>query len=467
MPEGIIPRGQGLLERFERFHGFPGVPCGAPNGCSVLLEGDAAPGLRDHVTRDHVTRDHLATSENVEGLSDLKSVNPDVHDLTHNGGWDAVRAAGETNVTIGVHFPDEQLPSVVLGNGRGRSEHVDLTLVPVDGFLLGGAVNPDVRDGVDPRIQLAVEILERGEAAADQERVLHVLHARFDLPLRARPIRWACHRERRVVLAEVQERPVEAHLFAGDVLIHRGFHVVHQQLLRNTEHFESLPETRQEDRHPHAGGEPSEQHPGEPKDHHEHIKLAAFAVDQDGSALTPIDLRLPARLSFEPLDHKFDLLAFDGSHEVLHDGQPARIPHRLNLLKETRHQQIELRQASLQVRLERIEFRSPGPAAFGAYVVQDVVHGLPADAVLLGDQRDWDALTSFRFHQIPDLMCYHRDGLLEILVSQQPQGYEGGPLLVVASQKRAGYTDKKWTDLSKIKSPNMSKINPAVAPRLA
>jgi hypothetical protein len=53
---------------------------------------------------------------------------------------------------------------------------------------LGGAVNADIGDGVEPVDELSIEVVEVAEAAAEKEVLADIAERSLDFPLRLRPI---------------------------------------------------------------------------------------------------------------------------------------------------------------------------------------------------------------------------------------------------------------------------------------
>src|SRR5690606_42062005 len=115
--------------------------------------------------------------------------------------------------------------------------------------------------------------------------------ARLDLALRPRPVRRAGAGQAAVMLAEVKESGVAPDPLATRVPVSGGLHVVDQQLLRNAQPLERLPETREPPRLLHAGREPSGEHPRETQHEHEGVELLSLSIDVDRSALAPVEDR--------------------------------------------------------------------------------------------------------------------------------------------------------------------------------
>src|SRR5690606_6075094 len=320
--------------------------------------------------------DDLVSQDDLELRSGREVLDAHVHHAADRPGRHAVSRAGQAHMTIGLHLADQELTRVEAWDGGRRPERLDLVGVPIDRSLPGGAVNPDVRHALNPSIELRVQVGQGGEGPAGEERALEVLHARLDLALRPRPVRRAGDGQAAVMLAEVKESAVEPDLLAKRVAIDGGLHVVDQQLLRNAQPLERLPETREQHRLLHAGREPSEEHPRETQHEHEGVELLSLSIDVDRSALAPVELRLPARQGLEPFDDLPDLLALTRVHELLQDGDAALVSELFDLAQQHRSWQLELTEAIVDERLEWVQLRPPRNPLFSGSCLQDVVDRL-------------------------------------------------------------------------------------------
>ena len=98
---------------------------------------------------------------------------------------------------------------------------------------LGGAMDPDVGDGVEPVDELRVEIFEVAEVAAKKEVLADIAERPLDLALGFGPIRATGARLEAVMPRQRQQRPVIDDMalivFAG----HRRLHAVVEDLYRN------------------------------------------------------------------------------------------------------------------------------------------------------------------------------------------------------------------------------------------
>src|SRR5699024_10515803 len=138
-------------------------------------------------------------------------------------------------------------------------------------------------------------------------------------------VRWASYRAYFVILTEVQERTVEFHVLPSHMLIHRGTHVVHQQLLRHAINLKHFPQQAEQDRLLHARRKPSEQESGEAEYSNKHVQLPFPAVHKDGSALTPIDLNLLSWQRLKTLNHLLNPLTLLLPSELLQNRDATRI----------------------------------------------------------------------------------------------------------------------------------------------
>src|SRR5882762_5697549 len=112
---------------------------------------------------------------------------------------------------------------------------------------LGGAVDADVGDRIEPVDELSVEVLEVAEATAEKEVLADIAERPLDLPLRLGPIGSAGARLEAIMLRQREQRTV-----VGDVALvvlagHRGLHAVVEDLDRHAaDRLEGLDMTAQQ-----------------------------------------------------------------------------------------------------------------------------------------------------------------------------------------------------------------------------
>ena len=102
---------------------------------------------------------------------------------------------------VGRHAPD--LLALVLIGGSGPQRRERLAGKPLDGPLMGGAVDPLIRDRGHPVLQPGIERVPRHKPPTGERVALDVLHSALHLALRPRPVRLTRSRRHPVVAREV------------------------------------------------------------------------------------------------------------------------------------------------------------------------------------------------------------------------------------------------------------------------
>jgi hypothetical protein len=326
----------------------------------LVVVGDELPAMRD----DHAA----AAAQDLDGLADER----ERHRVAIGLEADEVivgHAAGLAHLE-----PEAGLPA-------GRDEVAALVGESIDRPLMRRAMDADVGDLRFPRTELLAEVLVVDEAPARQEVALEVLHARFDLTLRLRPVRAADVRLEPPVVGELLERGVPDDAAVARRRAHRTRAVVEMVEGVAAEILEGplvgVEELAQRLAHARLMEASSRVAEGEDEDVQRHG--AGPEVD---ARLAPVDLALLPRRSLEPDRRALGRLLdrAQGTDEALDRLVAAPIlPLAPQFLEQDLCRVLDLRGPLAQVLgvLRKQRVASLGPAVgLPRLLLQDRLHGL-------------------------------------------------------------------------------------------
>lgn len=230
---------------------------------------------------------------------DLPSVGEHVHLLPDQREGDGVPIGLERHQVVAGHDAANRHPYLEGGLSRRGNEPVPLPCEPVDGPLVGRAVDPDVRHGGHPLGELLVEVDPIDEGAPREEVALYVLDPALHLSLGLGPVGGAQARLEPPVVGKRFEGGVPADPAAVLGPADRAGTVVEMLPGVPSEVIEGLFVRLEERTDPLVGAGAVKRAPGKTKGQGEQVKRPRAGAKRDPS-LSPVDLALQSRRSLEP-----------------------------------------------------------------------------------------------------------------------------------------------------------------------
>jgi hypothetical protein len=165
----------------------------------------------------------------------------------------------------------------------------------------GGSMNPLVGHARHPRVHRRVQGLPVGQRLPEDETARDVLHARFHLALRLRPIGPAQARRAPIVAREIPKQGVPGHDSTLWVAFqHHRFGMIVEHLLRQAaKPVKGVFMTGHQRGHLLSAGTLARQAPGRAQHQHQHLDTRRLPANL-GPRRAPVHLGLPARGGFKP-----------------------------------------------------------------------------------------------------------------------------------------------------------------------